>query len=85
MFTAMFLIEVMEVHEEVRWILLAIIALIGGIMLGYSMREKGEQSLKDREGAKQVAEIRNMISTHKKSLYQENVSSYEELLSTLKD
>lgn len=47
-------------------------------------KEAIEQSLKDREGAKQVAEIRNMISTHKKNIYQENVSSYEELLSTLK-
>lgn len=80
MFTAMFLIELMEVHPEVRTILLIVVALIGGIMLGYNMHEKAEQHIKDIEGAKQVAEIRNMISTHKKDVYNKDVSSYEELL-----
>jgi len=48
-------------------------------------KEAIEQHAKDKEGTKQVMEIRNMISSHKKSLYQKEVSSYEELLSTLKE
>ena len=84
MFIGMLIEEIIKAHPEVRFILLALALFILGIMLGYRMYERSEQSLKDREGAKQVAEIRNMISTHKRNLYQENVSSYEELLSTLK-
>ena len=79
-FICMFVEELIAAHPEVRWILLAVVALIGGIMIGYHMHERGEQYLKDREGAKQVTEIRNMISTHKSNLYQDDVSSYEELL-----
>ena len=66
-------------------ILFFILGAIGAIAFYKHNEETIEQSLKDREGAKQVAEIRNMISTHKRNLYQESVDSYEELLSTLKD
>lgn len=84
MFTAMLIEEIIKAHPEVSYILLAFVLFIFGIMLGYQIKERAEQSIKDREGAKQVAEIRNMISSHKKSLYQKDVSSYEELLKEVK-
>ena len=83
MFMAMFIEEVIKVHPEVRYILLAFALFIFGIMLGYHIKEHAEQSLKDRECSKQLNEIHTMLYTHKEKEEQKEVSAYEELLSKL--
>lgn len=91
MFTALFAILfpveewVKQIPQTTMSITICILMFAVGIIFGIKLKVYLEQRTKDREGAKQIAEIRNMISTHKKSLYQENVSSYEELLDTLKE